>query len=75
MKHPLVSDEAKEVMDSMIHAPIDPDGRSFQNLYSYILEDNIDELKSSGKFSSFFSTFKKLEDIEKKRYDEYLKTR
>lgn len=75
LKHPLVSDEAKEVMDSMIHAPIDPDGRSFQNLYSYILEDNIDELKSSGKFSSFFSTFKKLEDIEKKRYDEYLKTR
>ena len=69
-----MTDDAKETMDGMIHAPIDPDGRSFQNLYSYIIDDNIDVLKSGEKFSSFFSTFKKIENIEKKRFEEYLKT-
>lgn len=74
LKHPILTDDAKETMDEMIHAPIDPDGRSFQNLYSYIIDDNIDVLKSGEKFSSFFSTFKKIENIEKKRFEEYLKT-
>lgn len=73
LKHPILTDDAKETMDGMIHAPIDPDGRSFQNLYSYIIDDNIDVLKSGEKFSSFFSTFKKIENIEKKRFEEYLK--
>lgn len=74
LKHPILTDEAKETMDSMMHAPIDPEGRLFKNLYEYIEEDGIDNLKSTEKFSSFFSPFKKLEDIEKKRYDDYLKT-
>lgn len=74
LKHPILTDEAKETMDSMIHAPIDPEGRSFKNLYEYIEEDGIDNLKSTEKFSSFFSPFKKLEDIEKKRYNDFLKT-
>ena len=75
MKKPLISDEAKDVMDSMMHTPIDPDNRSFKNLYSYILEDGIDELNGDTRFASFFSVFKKLEEKEKKRYEEYLKTK
>ena len=75
LKKPLISDEAKDVMDSMMHTPIDPDNRSFKNLYSYILEDGIDELNGDTRFASFFSVFKKLEEKEKKRYEEYLKTK
>ena len=72
LKNPLLTDEAKEVMDSMMYTPIDPEGRSFKNLYNLILEDGIDELSGDTKFSSFFSTFKKIEEKEKKRYQESL---
>jgi hypothetical protein len=55
-----------------MYTPIDPEGRSFKNLYNLILEDGIDELSGDTKFSSFFSTFKKIEEKEKKRYQESL---
>lgn len=70
LKHPLLSDEAKNIIDSMMYAPQDPDGRSFANLYSYILEDGITDLVGDTKFASFFSPFKKLEEKEIKRYHE-----
>ena len=70
---PLLTDEAKEEMDSTMYAPMDPDGRSFTNLYQYILDDNIADLTNSDRFSSFFSTFKALADKERKRYDDFVK--
>lgn len=69
LKSPLLTDDAKETMDSMIHAPIDPDDRSFKNLYTYILEDKIEKLHSDTVFSEFFSPFKRLEVKEKNRFD------
>ena len=36
LKKPLMSKEATEEMESMMHVPIDPDGRSMKNLYEYI---------------------------------------
>lgn len=73
LSHPLMSEKAKETMDSIMYAPIDPTGRSFTNLYKYILEDKIEELDSDARFTSFFTLFKRLEEKEKKRYDESLK--
>ena len=73
LSQPILSKEAKEEMDSMMYAPQDPEGRSFKNLYKYILEDGIDELSGDTRFTSFFSTFKKLEEKEIKRYEESLK--
>ena len=72
LSNPLLTDEAKEELDSMIYAPMDPDGRSFVNLYQLILRDNITDLKSHDRFSNFFSTFKPLADKEIKRYKEFL---
>ena len=52
----------------------DIEGRSFANLYNYIVEDGIDELKNESKFASFFEQFKILADKEIKRYKkEFLK--
>lgn len=70
LKHPLLSDEAKEEMDAMMHAPQDPDGRSFKNLSEMIREDNIEELMGDTKFASFFVPFKSFADREIKRYKE-----
>ena len=69
---PLLTDDAREELESMMYTPMDPDGRSFNNLYQYIVEDNIADLLNSDRFSTFFSTFKSLIDKENKRYKDFL---
>ena len=54
LSEPLLTDNAKAEMDSMMYAPMDPEGRSIGNLYQYILDDNITDLIDNDKFSSFF---------------------
>ena len=73
LSEPLLTDEAKEEIDSMMYAPIDPDGRSIKNVYEMIKEDGITDLMGDTKFASFFSVFKKLEETEKRRYENLLK--
>ena len=51
-----------------MHNVQDPAGRSFENLYSYIIEDGIDELSDPDRFSSFFEPFKLLVDKEVRKY-------
>ena len=55
----------------MMYNVQDPEGRSFENLYNYMLEDGIDELSDSDKFSGFFEPFKVLADKEIKRYRKF----
>lgn len=66
LRKPLLTPEAVEQIDSMMYAPLDPDGRSLQNLYNIILSYGIDELKDSNKFGNFFLEFKYLIDKEEK---------
>ena len=73
LKKPLLTKEAKEELDSMMYEVQDPEGRSFQNLYDYILEDGIDELKDTNSFARFFEEYKLFADREVKRYNDSLK--
>ena len=68
LSNPLLTDDAIEEIDSMMYNVQDIEGRSFANLYNYIVEDGIDELKNESKFASFFEQFKILADKEIKRY-------
>ena len=72
LSQPLLTNEAKEEMDETMYTPMDTEGRSFENLYQYILDDNITDLIDSNRFSSFFSTFKPLVDKEIKRYKKFI---
>ena len=63
---PLMSEEAKKLIDSMMYAPMDAEGRSMANLYKILLEYNIDELKDETRFGNFFTEFKFLIDKEQK---------
>jgi 5'-3' exonuclease len=72
LAEPLLTGEAKDEMDATMYTPMDPEGRSLSNLYSYILEDNLTDLKNSDRFSTFFATFKPLIDKEIRRYKEYM---
>ena len=66
LKNPLMSDEAKELLDSIMYAPIDPTDRNMENLYNIILKYDIDKLKDPTTFGNFFSEFMYLIDKEKK---------
>lgn len=69
LKHPLLTEDAKETMESMMYAPIDPEGRSYGNLIEIFKENQIVEFMSDTKFASFFNIFKRIEDKELKRYE------
>lgn len=66
LKNPLMSEEAKLMLDEMMYAPIDPTDRNMENLYNIIVENDIDNLKETDKFGSFFTEFMYLIDKEKK---------
>jgi 5'-3' exonuclease len=70
---PLLTDDAKDEMDATMYAPMDPDGRSLSNLYQYMIDDNITDLKNHDRFASFFSSFKPLIDKEIKRFNDFMK--
>lgn len=66
LKNPLMSNEAKELLESIMYAPIDPTDRNMENLYNIIVENDIDKLKDSTTFGNFFAEFMYLIDKEKK---------
>lgn len=66
LKNPLMSNEAKELLNSIMYAPIDPTDRTMENLYNIILKYDIDKLKDPTTFGNFFSEFMYLIDKEKK---------
>lgn len=70
LKKPLLTDEAKEELESMMYAPQDIEGRSLENVYKMIKEDGIIELYDTEKFSNFFSHYKTFIDKEIKRFKE-----
>ena len=45
LHNPLMTDEAKEVIEGMMYAPIDPTDRTMENLYNIIVKYDIDTLK------------------------------
>lgn len=73
LNNPLLTKDAIEEIDFMMYNVQDVEGRSFSNLYQYIIEDGIDELKSETKFASFFEQFKILANKEIDRYKKYMK--
>ena len=73
LKHPLLTKSAEEDIEAMMYAPMDPEGRSFENLYTMVKRDGIEGLMDLNSFSSFFVPFKELYDREKRRFEESMK--
>lgn len=57
LRNPLMPDGAKELIDSIMYAPLDPEGRSIENLYNIIKDNDIDDLKNESIFSNFFTDY------------------
>lgn len=68
LSEPLMSETARESIEEMMYAPMDPEGRSYGNLYDMICRDGIEELMDHNAFSRMFAPFKEVSDRERKRY-------
>lgn len=68
LTEPLLTEEAKDEMDAIMHAPLDPNDRTLGHVYDIGVENGIIEFDDSDKFSNFFSSFYKLADNEKKYF-------
>ena len=66
LKKPLMTQEAIELIDSIMYAPLDTEDRTMTNLYKIILKYGIEDLKDETTFSNFFIEYKYLIDKEKK---------
>ena len=66
LRKPILTDEAKEIIDGMRYNPIDPEDRTFENLYKILMKAGVDDFKDEGRFASFFTEFKYLIDVKKK---------
>lgn len=66
LRNPLMPDDAKELMDTIMYVPMDPEGRSLENLYNIILKYDIDKLKDPTTFGNFFSEYINIMEKEKK---------
>lgn len=69
LSEPMLTKEAREDMDAMMYATLDPSERSFANVYNFIKEDGISELYDENKFSAFFSSFKPLIKRETEKFN------
>lgn len=70
LRNPLLTNEAIKELKAISYTPIDPNERSFKNLFNLIIENDIIDLKDSNRFSNFFSIFNRLIEKESKRYQE-----
>ena len=61
-----MTDEAKEIMDSMMYSPLDSEGRSYENLYKILCDAGVDDLIDPNRFSNFFIEYSYLIEKEKK---------
>lgn len=66
LRRPLMTTESIELLESIMHEPLDLEGRSYSNLYKIICESGVDELCDEQKFSTFFGEFKNVTFNEEK---------
>lgn len=69
LSQPLLTDEAREGMDSLMHAPIDPEGREYRNVYEIVSNNHMHVLMDERRFSGLFSIFERLIMNEKKYFE------
>lgn len=62
----MMTKESIDTIQSISYNPMDPEGRSLENLYKIISENDITKLKDPSQFSSFFSEFMHIVDNEKR---------
>lgn len=67
LKNPMLTEEAIEEMNNVRYNVIDPNNRTFENLYNIIASNGLFDFYETDKFANFFSAFSRIISKEKKR--------
>lgn len=71
LSEPLLTDEAIEIMNNELYAPIDTSELSIKNAYDIIKDNNINEILDETKFGNILEPFDRIQMMENKRWRAY----
>lgn len=64
LREPLLTQEALTTMNETRYAPLDPTDRNLENVYKMIIDNKMTDLLKEDSFSTFFSSFAKVKQME-----------
>lgn len=70
LSEPLLTEAALSEFHELKNSVIDPEGRSFENIYNIIIKNKMTDLLNDGHFSTFFSSFNSITEKEKAKFTE-----
>lgn len=70
LSEPLLTEEALSEFHELKNSVIDPEGRSFENIYNIIIKNKMTDLLNDSRFSTFFSSFNSITEKEKAKFIE-----
>ena len=73
LSEPLLTEEAKKELDDVLYAPMDTSDRDMKNVYRIISENGMNQLTDEGKFGNLFSSYTRIMEMERKRYEFFCK--
>lgn len=65
---PMLTSDAVDTMEAFMYAPMDPEGRTYENLYKALSDSGAEDLLNEDEFSRFFSDFTAIAEKERKRF-------
>ena len=73
LSEPLLTEEAKKELDDVLYAPMETSDRDMKNVYRIISENGMNQLTDEGKFGNLFSSYTRIMEMERKRYEFFCK--
>lgn len=70
LSEPLLTEDALSEFHELKNSVIDPEGRSFENIYNIIIKNKMTDLLNDSHFSTFFSSFNSITEKEKAKFTE-----
>jgi hypothetical protein len=69
LSKPMLTEDAEDIMNSLMYAPIDPEGRDMKNAYTIIQSQDMQDLLKENSFGNLFGIFEGLIKREKMRFE------
>ena len=64
----MMTKEAIQLLDDMMYAPLDPDGRDYKNISRLISSYGLSDWNTPNKFAAFFGDFNRIKNKEIKYF-------
>ena len=64
LKRPLLTEEARNELDEIVDAPMDPDGRDIKHVYSIVHNHGMSKLESDTSFGNLFGLYERIRKKE-----------